>query len=351
VQEPAETKQFPLNLIMRIIMIIGVILLHNFVIAENYEINGRYVYSEKDSIQIIELYNDFEFAIHEININDTTVNSLRGHYKQISDTVFFCSDFACNKVLQKSILSGGNLITNSKIYKFSENLTNILNGRYIGYWADTEWTYEFYSQFSIYILKTSGHYGWTVNSFKYVNKNDTIFVNSSPLFIYQKSNDCIIEISIKMDYCKKETLSDIEYYIEDESNPVYTNYSFSYKKLKYPYLETSDSLLINNSESVLNRILQKPRYLSLLIDNDYKIVTELPGLNANLEDKVIINNDTVSFHKGYYGWMRTRISDIYINKFSVNKRFGFVKIIIYKNEKYKKRKHYLFKFGKYWVCV
>ncbi len=91
-----------------------------------------------------------------------------------------------------------------------------IEGIYQGYWADTYWEWSFWDNNKFH-FSTRGHFGFTDTDGSYFIKNDTIYVTSYPKSkqytnesmpinetLLIDGDSCIIDPSVKYDYCKQK---------------------------------------------------------------------------------------------------------------------------------------------------
>jgi hypothetical protein len=128
-----------------------------------------------------------------------------------------------------------------------------IEGVYQGWWARTNWTYEFKDN-NEFIFNSTGHGGFDTVKGSYIIKGDTIVLNSpksdSTLAFENEQliidgDSCIIDLSLRYDYCKKGQVT-----IDDGDSRFFIHNSRT-RNVKHPQISSDKSKTRND----LNRVL------------------------------------------------------------------------------------------------
>ena len=139
-----------------------------------------------------------------------------------------------------------------------------LNGKYSGFWAMTNWSYEFDGKGNFEYV-TAGHFGFTNTKGKYEIKGDTIYLNAKKtgkgtLDIKERmlidKDSCIIDLRMRYDYCKTR---DSEFSNSNKRN------------FRFPQIKAENPKRISDLKNILNLVFTNP------IVKDYLHFKELPN--------------------------------------------------------------------------
>lgn len=168
----------------------------------------------------------------------------------------------------------------------SEEERGKFSGEFNGYWAETFWQYKFYSN-NKFDFKSEGHYGFVESKGIYERRQDSLFLISidstleknrvvNSLYLID-GDSCIIDVDLKYDYCKTRGWSE-------------------QRLIKYPQINTSNTKLISEIESMLQEVLQSEQINEQITDtNTNLIIEDYYEFNSDYKNQLEIFGQPVIF--------------------------------------------------------
>lgn len=157
--------------------------------------------------------------------------------------------------------------------------------KFIGCWAETIWTFEFFKN-GEYKRVSDGHYGDTTVSGKYIMSNDTIKLISGfedthgtvNEYYFIDKNNVLIDIKLEYGY------------------PIYdANYTTYYCDLKYPKISPVNKEKVIQLEKVLNLAFNSEKMKSYYHFDKFPIRKLLIAKYNELQANIVVDNKFAEF--------------------------------------------------------